>query len=264
MDNNNDNNGGEGGSGDGGGGGGGSKDGFARAVGERDGNNNNSVKKNVPAAAVNSLTTTATIAPDNDHRTRAADHHDPSSGQAGGGAAGRFANRMIGNVQKHLAKSETITGTLTLSLETFTASADDGVDDGQDGTHDARKQIAREGLVPGSTVLQEEEEEEESQQAYAAAKFKVAEDAGAARMRRLKEGIEVPRMLSRVQALHDRLEGDIHVCDDSYRKFTQQVTSDNLMGILQVLCPTVSGNSGVTLYLARFFFYEASLNAFCC
>lgn len=99
---------------------------------------------------------------------------------------------MIGNVQKHLGKSEVITGTLTLSLEAFE-------DDEQDRTrHPSKRRV---GVVSESMVHQES-------MAYATAKFKVAEDADAARMRRKKEGIEVPRMLSRVQALHDRLKGD--------------------------------------------------------
>lgn len=164
-------------------------DGFAHVGdGDDDDDDDDGAKKDVPAAAANSPTT---IVPDK--RTARADQRDPSGG---GRAAGRFANRMIGNVQKHLTKNTTITGTLTLSLETF---ADE--DDEQEGTR-AKKRKVR-GLIPEkSTVLQEES------QAYAVAKFKVAEDASAARMRREKEGIEVPRMLSRVQALHDRLEGD--------------------------------------------------------
>lgn len=130
-----------------------------------------------------------------DKRAIQAEHHQhgPSRGAAAAAAGKTFANKMIGNVQKHLAKSEVITGTLTLSLETFD-------DDKQEGRRHPRN---RRGGGGSESVVHHES------MAYATARFKVAEDADTARMRRRKEGIEVPRMLSRVQALHDRLEGDV-------------------------------------------------------
>lgn len=111
-----------------------------------------------------------------------------------GGAAGGFASRMIDNVHKHIAKSEAITGTLTVSLELFED------DEGKETLAGARSSAGvREPRAPREPAE------------YAAAKIKVAEDAAAARRRREKEGIEVPRMLSRVQVLHDRLAGDANI-----------------------------------------------------
>lgn len=108
--------------------------------------------------------------------------------RVGGGGTGNFATRMMHNVQKHFDIDDTITGTLTVSLELF----DYG--DGEGGL--ARGEGVREPGIPPPPAQ------------YAAAKFTVAEDANEARRRREREGIHVPRMLSRVQALHDRLGGD--------------------------------------------------------
>lgn len=91
------------------------------------------------------------------------------------------------NVQKHLRMDETITGTLTVSLEMFQYGDEEGV------------------LVPGGGVR--EPGAPPAPGGYAAAKFKVAEDAAEARRRREREGIELPRMLSRVTELHDKLKG---------------------------------------------------------
>ncbi len=101
---------------------------------------------------------------------------------------GDFANRMMQNVQKHLHLDETITGTVTISLELF-----------EFGDDEERLAIGTGVREPGAPP---------APAGYAAAKFKVAEDAAEARLRREREGIRVPGMLSRVQALHDRLKGD--------------------------------------------------------
>lgn len=100
----------------------------------------------------------------------------------------RFATRMMHNVQKHLRMDDTITGTLTVSLELF-----------QYGDE-------QEEMAPGGGVR--EPGAPPAPARYAAAKFKVAEDAAEAKRRRDREGIRVPRMLSRVTELHDKLNGD--------------------------------------------------------
>lgn len=106
-----------------------------------------------------------------------------------GGVKGteRFATRLMYNVQKHLRMDDTITGTLTVSLELF-----------QYGDEE-------EGLTSGRGVR--EPGAPPAPAGYAAAKFKVAEDAAEATRRREKEGIRVPRMLSRVTELNDKLKG---------------------------------------------------------
>ncbi|CAM9193761.1 unnamed protein product [Scytosiphon promiscuus] len=107
----------------------------------------------------------------------------------GGGGTGNFASRMMHNVQRHFDIGDAITGTLTVSLEL------NDFGDGEQG------QVRREGVrEPGVPPIPAE---------YTAAKFKVAEDANEARRRREREGIQVPRMLSRVRALHDRLGGAV-------------------------------------------------------
>lgn len=101
---------------------------------------------------------------------------------------GDFATRMMHNVHKHLHLDDTITGTITISLELF-----------EFGDEEERRAISKGVREPGAPP---------APAGYAAAKFKVAEDATEARLRREREGIRVPGMLSRVQALHDRLKGD--------------------------------------------------------
>lgn len=107
--------------------------------------------------------------------------------RGGGRGTERFATRLMHNVQRHLRMDDTITGTLTVSLELF-----------QYGDEE-------EELAPGGGVR--EPGAPPAPAGYAAAKFKVAEDAAEARRRREKEGIRVPRMLSRVKELHDKLKG---------------------------------------------------------
>lgn len=106
-----------------------------------------------------------------------------------GGAAGRFASRMMDNVQRHIAKVDaiTITGTLTVSLELL--EDDEGTFEG----NKRRDHKAQTGRGPNGLLE---------------TKFLVAEDATAAKRRRDREGIEVPRMLSKVKELHDRIGGD--------------------------------------------------------
>lgn len=112
----------------------------------------------------------------------------PGGGGVGGGGTGNFASRMMQNVQRHFEIGDAITGTLTVSLELLEYG------DGEGGP--ARGEGVREPGVPPAPA------------GYAAAKIKVAEDADEARRRREREGIQVPRILSRAQALHDRLGGD--------------------------------------------------------
>lgn len=108
-----------------------------------------------------------------------------------GGVAGRFASRLMDNVQKHLSTNESITGTLTMSLECLQGDEEDDILTGE------KKVIRlREPAAPRKP------------KGYAETKFRIAEDAPATRRRREKEGIKVPRMLSKVQALHDGLEGN--------------------------------------------------------
>lgn len=106
---------------------------------------------------------------------------------SGGGGTERFATRLMHNVQKRLHIDETITGTLTVSLELFQYGDEGGA------------------LVPGGGVR--EPPPPQAPEGYATAKFKVAEDAAEAKRRREREGIRVPRMLSRVTELHDKLKG---------------------------------------------------------
>lgn len=108
----------------------------------------------------------------------------PSRNNHGGG----FASRMMQNVQRHLHLDETTTGTLTVSLELF-----------EFGDEEERLAIGAGVREPGAPP---------APAGYSAAKFKVAEDAAEARRRREREGIRVPGMLSRVQALHDSLKGE--------------------------------------------------------
>lgn len=115
------------------------------------------------------------------HEAHAHDHH--------GGVAGRLASRLIGNVQRHIHKDEAITGTLTLSFELL---------DHDDAVATARKTNKR--------FLREPRPPREPK-GYGAMKFKVAEDAAAAKRRREREGIQVPRMLSRVEVLQRKLGG---------------------------------------------------------
>ncbi|CAM9640751.1 unnamed protein product, partial [Ectocarpus sp. 12 AP-2014] len=107
----------------------------------------------------------------------------------GAGTAGGFASRMMHSVQKHLQIGDTITGTLTVSLELF-----------QYGDQEERLALGGGVREPGAP---------RARAGYAVSKFKVAEDVHEARRRREREGIHVPRMLSRVQALHDKLEGSV-------------------------------------------------------
>lgn len=100
------------------------------------------------------------------------------------GAAGRFASRLMNNVQRHLGKDQIISGTLTLSLELLE-------DDDQLGKL-RHLQEPRPPRPPGG---------------YSTVDFKVAEDIAAERRRRENERISVPQMLSRMAALHHRLEG---------------------------------------------------------
>lgn len=122
-----------------------------------------------------------------------------------GGAAGRLATRMMTTVQKHVVKSDAITGTLTVSLQIFdddkedvmtTALSAETGGGGEARSSGVNKSIFREPPAPREL------------KGYAAMKFKIAEDAAAAKRRREREGIRVPRMLARVQALHDRLDGN--------------------------------------------------------
>lgn len=108
-----------------------------------------------------------------------------------GGSRGteRFATRLMHNVQKHLRMDDTITGTLTVSLELFQYG-----DDKEGSASGGGGGVREPGPPPGSAE-------------YAAARFRVAEDATEARRRREREGIQVPRMLSRVKELHDKLKG---------------------------------------------------------
>lgn len=94
---------------------------------------------------------------------------------------------MMQNVQKHLHVSDDITGTLTVSLELF-----------EYGDEEQGLTLGRGVREPGAPL---------APAGYSAAKFKVAEDLAEARRRREREGIRVPRMLSRVRALHDKLQG---------------------------------------------------------
>lgn len=110
------------------------------------------------------------------------------------GAAGRFASRLMDNVQRHLAKNGTISGTLTLSLELIE-------DDGELG--EAPRSV---GKLGGPHGLQEPRPPRPPG-GYSTVKFHVAQDIAAERKRRQKEGINVPQMLSRVEALHHELEG---------------------------------------------------------
>lgn len=121
--------------------------------------------------------------PTNATPTAATPHH----GQ--GEKAGGFATRLINNVQKHLSIGDAITGTLTVSLELF-----------EYGDEEQGSKLGAGLREPGAP---------RAPAGYSAAKFKVAEDAAEATRRREREGILVPQMLSRVQALHDRLRGGV-------------------------------------------------------
>eukprot|EP00752_Nemacystus_decipiens_P007665 g6853.t1 len=107
--------------------------------------------------------------------------------QGGSRGTERFAARLMHNVQKHLRMDETITGTLTVSVELFQYDDEAG----------ALVTGVRETGAPPALG------------GYATAKFKVAEDAAEAKRRREREGIRVPQMLSRVTELHDRLKGSV-------------------------------------------------------
>ncbi|CAM9268105.1 unnamed protein product, partial [Discosporangium mesarthrocarpum] len=110
------------------------------------------------------------------------------------GAAGKLAGRMLGNIMHGVWTEETagVTGTLTLSLELDAGwqqeeqEDDVGVGEDKKPPHKAEKRLE-----------------------YTKHRFKVAEDIGEETRRREKEGILVPGLLSRVQALHDKLRGDI-------------------------------------------------------
>lgn len=126
----------------------------------------------------------------------------PQAARDGAGAAGRFARNLVKNIQHNLATSETISGTLTLSLELVDDS--DGELDNlsktpgeRGGRHTGR---LREPPPPKPPVT------------YGRVSFKIAEDIAAERRRREKEGIDVPRMLSRVEALQRKLGGLNEFC----------------------------------------------------
>lgn len=116
------------------------------------------------------------------------------------GAAGRFASRIMGNVQRHLAKNEMISGTLMVSLELVDDHNEVG--DGVVTPGGRHSGGGRGGALHEPLPTREPE-------GYVTMKFKVAEDAATEKRRRAKEGISVPRMLSRVAALHQKLEGDV-------------------------------------------------------
>lgn len=109
-----------------------------------------------------------------------------------GGLAGRFASRLIGNVQRHIAKDEAIAGKLTISFEFLDDDA-----------------AVAAGRTANKRLLQEPRPLREAN-GYATMKFKVAEDPDAAKRRRDREGIKMSRMLSRVEELQQKLQGVLH------------------------------------------------------
>lgn len=116
------------------------------------------------------------------------DHH-------GATGAGKFASRLFENVQKQFGKGDAVTGSLIVSLEVVENDHEERLAS-ITGKADDHTGGVREPTPPVESPV------------YAAARFKVATDAAAEKRRRDKEGIMVPRMLSRVRALHDELGGE--------------------------------------------------------
>lgn len=160
-------------------------------------------KNNHPTVRTTSRTKSQTDLDGSDTRqTSAQQSQQPHHG----GAAGRFTSRMMTTVQKGLAKGGAITGTLTVSLQIFDNDEEDFMTNASSGEPGGRRGAASGGGVKNKITREPPAPREPT--GYAAIKFKIAEDAAASKRRREREGIKVPRMLARVQALHDRLDGD--------------------------------------------------------